>query len=460
MTIMKNRLFSRFFVSLLIFCAGVSGSYAQQYHNGLIDKTVALVGADAITIAEIEMRVQMLMYGGYTMDKNIRCVALEEMLLEKLYLNQAKVDSLQANPAEIDRQLNATMDNILTRYGGKAGAEEYFGKNIFRIREGYRERITENTLMQMMQQNVTSKVPELTPDQVRRFYQSISKDSLPIVPEQYKLSQIVLLPDKEQANLKIKERLLEYRKRVMDGSSFEMLATLYSDDASTAMRGGELGMTSKSLFVPSFSDAAMSLKEGQVSPIVETPFGFHLIKMIKKNGDMFNARHILLKPKYTVEDRMKAFTRLDSIRTAIMGDSISFFDAARKFSQDESSKTNGGLLSETENGSVYFDKEKLNPIDYNYIKNLKPGEISQPFESVDKSEGADNTVYKIVKLDEIKPSHQATFKDDFSVIQNLAKNIAYMKAIEEFEREKIKETYIVIDPMFYNCEFERSGWIK
>ncbi|MBO7249385.1 MAG: peptidylprolyl isomerase, partial [Bacteroidales bacterium] len=375
-------------------------------------------------------------------------------------LAQAKIDSLVANTAMIEANLDNRVNTVLTQLGGEKKTEEYFGKTVYELREDWREIITEQSLTQDMQSRVQSTIVEMTPKQIKEFYENVSKDSLPIISTQYQLSQIVKYPDVERAKVEVKEKLLEFRERILKGESFSMLARFYSEDPGSAAKGGELGMASKSIFWPQFSDAAMALKEGQVSPIVETPDGFHIIQMIKKEGDMFNARHILLKPKYTSEDKNKAFKTLDSLKTAIEGDSISFFLAARIHSQDQYSRTNGGLMADPNTGSTLFEKDLLKPQDYAVLKDMKVGDISVPFESVDNEGRSGNTIYKIVKLEKIIPSHVANFEEDFSVLQNVANGAQAKKAIDNFVNDKIKTTYIVIDPLFHNCDFEREGWIK
>jgi peptidyl-prolyl cis-trans isomerase SurA len=219
-------------------------------------------------------------------------------------------------------------------------------------------------------------------------------------------------------------------------------------------------MANKTVYWPEFSDAATALKIDQVSPIVETPDGFHIIQMIEKEGDMFNARHILIKPKYTAEDRNKAFARLDSIKTLIVVDSVLTFEqAAWAFSQDFKTRTNGGMMVDENTGSAIFEKDQLKPNDYIVLREMKVGEVSDPFESVD-NEGRGNTIYKIIKLEEIIPSHVATYDGDFDILTTVANNRNANKAIDEFINEKQKSTYIVIDPLFSGCNFSREGWIK
>ena len=432
---------------------------AQKY-DGIIDKTVALVGNSMILLSQIESEVQMMQFQGYVSDRNLRCEVLENMMVSKLFYTQAQLDSLAVNPDMVDAALEDRVNNILSQLGGEEQVEKYFGKPLHKLRQEWRETFMEQNLAQEMQREVAGKITEVTPKEVQQFYKSAPKDSLPIIPTQYQYSQIVLYPNVERAKLAVRERMLEFRQRILDGEKLSVLATLYSEDPGSAMRGGELGMASRSIFWPAFSDAAMSLKEGQVSPIVETPDGFHIIQLITKSGDMFNARHILLKPKYTVEDRDSAFIRLDSIRTVVLEDSLTFDQAARIYSQDAKSRTNGGQVSDPATGAPMFDVDRLKPADYNVLKNMKEGEISQPFESVDDEGRSGNTGYKIVRLEKIRPSHPASFEEDFNVLLDIATNQKSVREIEKFIKEKQETTYIVIDPMFQKCDFRRDGWVK
>ena len=279
-----------------------------------------------------------------------------------------------------------------------------------------------------------------------------------MVPIKYQLSQICVYPDREAANLAVKERLLAIRERIINGEKFSTLARLYSQDPGSSRKGGELGMASKSIFWPVFSDAAMSLKVGIVSQIVETPDGFHLIEVLEKKGDMFNARHILMKPEYTSVDREKGFKMLDSLKTELMNEAVTFDLAARFYSEDPATRTNGGQMSDPNTGSSYFEIDQLKPQDYAAIRNLEVGQISDPIESLDNEGRSGNTVYKIIKVDKIIPAHTSSFKNDYDLLHQQAKSKMAMKAIDKFVNSKIKTTYIIIDPLFKDCVFERAGW--
>ncbi|NCB97453.1 MAG: hypothetical protein EOM36_03740 [Bacteroidia bacterium] len=460
MTTIKKE-WSRLLAITIILC-GLTNTQvsAQVYKGGLIDKTVALIGNDMIQLSAIESEAQMMLFQGVPSDKNLRCQVLEKMLVQKLFLTQARLDSLTASREMVEQNLNQRLQEVMTKLGGEKATEEYFKKPMYKIREEWRETLTDLSLVNNMQSEVAKKAPELTPSDIEKFYKKLPKDSLPIISTQYQYSQIVLYPEKEAAVMAVKERLIEFRERIMKGTKFSTLATMYSQDPGSASRGGELGMASKQLYWSQFSDAAMALKAGQVSQIVETPDGFHIIQLIKKEGDMFNARHILLKPMYTTTDKDRAFKTLDSLRNLITTDSLKFEQAARRFSQDQKSFVNGGVVADENTGSVYFEIDQLKPADHAILKSLQPGEVSAPFESRDNEGREGNLVYKIIRLDKIIPSHTATFKDDFSVLQEMAKNESINKALDAFIKQKQATTFIKIDPMFENCPFEREGWIK
>ena len=437
---------------------------AQKYKY--IDKTVAVVGNEAIMISDIEAAVKERGAQGLSSDRNVRCEALESSLESKLYLMQARLDSLNVDQDNVEAMLSQRIDQFLTYLGGEDKLEEYFGKPLYRLRQDWRKQYEDMSLTQQEQSEIMKKVPDMTPYDVKEYLDTVDKDNLPIVPIKYQLSQICLYPDREAADMAVREKLLDLRERIINGEKFSTLARMYSEDPGSSRRGGELGMASKSIFWPVFSDAAMALKPGVISQIVETPDGFHIIEVIEKKGDMFNARHILLKPKYTTEDKEKAFKTLDSLRTEILNGAVTFKMAASFYSQDAPTKTNGGQMSDPNTGSAYFEIDQLKPEDYRAIKDLKEGEISQPVESTDNDGRQDQekdfvvgkTNYKIIRVDKIIPAHTASFDDDFSQLQMQVKRARQMAALDDFIDKKIGQTHIVIDPMFKDCEFHRKGW--
>lgn len=454
---MSNKLKISGFIALALVCMPLS---AQKY-SGVVDKSIAVVGNEMIRLSDLESEVQMVNAQGYSSDKNIRCELLERMMESKLFLMQARVDSLTVNSDIVSSSLTQRLDQVRTALGGDAQVEAYFGMPIYKLRQEWQAQLEEQNLTQLEQQEIASKIPELTPYDVKQYLDTADVTSLPVIPTKYQMSQICIYPDREAAALAVKERLLSLRERILNGEKFSTLARLYSEDPGSAMKGGELGMASKSIFWPAFSDAAMSLKPGVISQIVETPDGFHIIEVLEKNGDMFNARHILIKPHYTQEDQDKAYKRLDSLRTMIVVDSVMTFDlAARFYSEDPATRTNGGQMADPNTGSSYFEIDQLKPQDYEAIKNLKVGEVSQPITSLD-NEGRDgNLVYKIIRLDKIVPAHTANFETDYTDLLNLVVQMKQMEAINKFVDDKLGSTYIVIDPLFGDCDFSREGWAE
>lgn len=433
---------------------------AQKYQGGLIDKSIAVVGNEMITISDLEQEIQMMKSQGYASDKNIRCEILEQMMEAKLFLMQARIDSLTLNQDQVQAQLTQRMDQVRTALGGDDQVEAYFGKPAYKLRQEWQKQIEEMTLTQQEQIEIARKIPELTPYNVKQYLDTIETSSLPMIPIKYKMSQICIYPDREAAAIAVKERLLSIRERVINGEKFATLARLYSEDPGSARKGGELGMASRSIFWPAFSDAAMALKPGTISQIVETPDGFHIIEVLEKKGDMFNARHILMKPKYTVEDREKAFKQLDSIKTILDTTEITFEIAAQFYSQDPATRTNGGQMSDPNTGSAYFEIDQIKPQDYTAVSELEEGQISDPIESLD-NEGRDgNLVYKIIRLDKILPAHTATFENDYTELLAEVQQTKQQEAINTFVSNKIKSTYITIDPLFKDCNFSREGWLE
>ena len=444
--------------ALLAVCLPLS---AQKY-KGVVDKSVAVVGGETILLSDVEAEVQQLRAGGSSSDRDLRCEILEAMMEGKLFLMQARLDSLTVGMDMVESSLSQRIDVMRTNLGGDEEVEKYFGKPLYKLRQEWRKALEEQSLTEQERYQVASKIADITPYDVQQYLEATDSADLPIVPMKYQLSQICVYPDREAAAVAVREKLLSLRERIMNGEKFSTLARIYSEDPGSARRGGELGMASKSIFWPAFSDAAMSLRPGTISQIVETPDGFHIIEVIEKKGDMFNARHILLKPQYTMEDQEKAFARLDSLKTQIETGEMTFDLAARFYSEDLATRTNGGQMADPSTGSSYFEIDQLKPADFTAIKDLEPGQISEPVASLD-NEGylqgrQGNLVYKIIRVDKILPAHTATFENDYTQILESVEQKKQMEAVDAFLNKKIKETYIVIDPLFAECEFSREAW--
>ena len=454
---MNKRIFLVIVALLAVACLPASG---QNYGPGVVEKSVAIVGNEVIMISQVEGEAQMMRARGSVADESTRCEILEQMLISKLFITQAKIDSLVVNEANVMASLDGRVNELIQTLGGEKQTEEYFGKPMHKLRKEWEDILREQSLMQQMQQKVMQDIPALTPRDIEKYYKDTPQEDLPMVSTKYRIRQIGIYPDKKAAELAVKERLIELRERILKGEKFATLARLYSQDPGTMAKGGELGMAPRSMFWPVFSDAAMSLKVGQVSQVVETPDGFHIIQLIERNGDMFNARHILIKPQYTSEDREKGFKKLDSLRNMITSDSLSFATVARYYSQEKKSATSGGLMADEYTGSSYFEKDQLKPADYAVLRNMEVGDISEPFESLDNEGRNGNTIYKILYLDKILPSHVANYKDDFDALANELNKINSQKAIDNFIKEKQKVTYIVLDPFFEGCSFRYPGWGK
>lgn len=440
---------------ILLFFLFSYSSHAQE--NLSIDKVIAVVGNERILLSDVEQELLRIKMQGTTNADIDRCQLLEQLLIQKLLITQAKIDSIEVNEGSVENEVDRRLKYFINQIGSEKALENYFNKPIFEIKDDLREIIREQQLTQQMQRKIVDKV-KITPSDVKAFYKKIPSDSLPDIPMQYELQQIVIYPpDAEKAKLEAKEKLLDIRNRILNGERFATLAALYSEDRASAIKGGELGFRSREELVKAFADAAFNLKEGQISQVVETEYGLHIIQLIEKRNDQVNVRHILLKPQFTTELLSKAVQKLDSIATSIRNDSITFENAALRYSEDKKSNLNKGLMINPFTNTSLFEKEHLQPSDFYAIKDLKEGEYSTPFESRDEHA---NIVFKIIKVKRIVPAHKANLKDDYDKIQEMAKLSTENEILSEWVSRKIKSFYIRIDNDFHGCNFQSKGWIK
>ena len=325
---------------------------------------------------------------------------------------------------------------------------------MLQIKEDLREVLREQLITQQMQGEITGDV-KITPSEVKKFYNSLSADSIPSIDALVEVQQIMIYPPLgEDAVFDVKERMLDMRKRIMEGESFETLAILYSEDPG-ASNGGDIGFFAKGELDPEYAKEAFSLKEGGISKIVESEFGFHIIQLVERRDDRVRTRHILMKPKISLDARKKALSKLDSIANLIRYDSITFDNAARIYSQDKNTAVNKGLMVNPYDNSSKFELKQLETKDYIIARDLKVGEVSDPFESVDDKS---KVVYKVIKLKSRTDPHKANLKQDYMLIQSMAMNEKKNEVIQDWIREKQKETYYRIDPSFKNCEFFQNSW--
>ena len=454
------------------------GALAQK-RQVVLDRVVAIVGGSAILYSEVEEAANELVAqrraAGYTTDRDPMNEGLEELMKQKLLYNQALIDSIELN-ADINSMVEDYLQRMIAEEGGSISQlETKQHMPLYNYREFLRQKLTEQQYAQSMQGSVVSDVT-ITPGEVERFFKSKKVDELPLVPEQYVYAHIVRYPSSQAAaKQRTKERLLEMRERIITGtSSLPVLARTYSVDPGTAMQGGEHPLAPLSQLTPPFAEALAKLKPGQLSEVVETEYGFHLIELMEapRNG-LYHFRHILLKPSYPIEEQLEPTYYLDSIVKLIRADSISFEEAALKHSEDNLSKMNGGLVSNhdllmsnpnysnVKLTATKFKKEDFGQgksfQDYVMISRLKIDEVSNPYMSEDIR---NNELSKIIKLKQIIPTHTASISDDYLDIEMMALEMKKERVFNEWMKEKIDGFYIFVDPEFRNGEFSFPNWIK
>ncbi len=426
----------------------------------VIDKVVAVVGNNIVKLSDIENQyLQAKAQGAVSPQGDLKCDVFEELLTQKLFLNQARIDSVEVSEGEVEMQLARRMDFFINQIGSQERLEEYFNKSMLEIKNDFRDPIREQLLTEKMQRDVIGEI-NVTPSEVKKFYKNLHEDSIPDIESEIQYRQVLLYPPKnEEAVLDVKERLLELRQRILNGESFSTMAVLYSEGPS-ATQGGELGYMARGSLDPAYAKAAFSLKKGGISKIVESEFGFHIIQLIDRRDDKVNTRHIIMKPKVTPEDIERAMSKLDSIATLVQNDSISFKMAARYFSQDEDTYLNGGIVINQNQqsmnfGSSSFHLDDLPPTEFNVIRDLEVDELSRPFQSVDDKQ---KKVFKIVKLISKTDPHVANLEQDYNLLKNMAKQMKQQELIQNWIAEKLKSTYISIDESYGNCNFSMEGW--
>lgn len=441
-------------VFLTLFGAFCSNNlYAQSI---TIDKIVAVVGDEAILLSDIEAQAFQIEQQNGAKDPDLRCRVLEEVIIQKLLLNQADKDSVIASDGMVDDELNKKIRFFVNQIGSIEALEEYLGKSIIEIKDEFRERIRDQITIQQMQQQIAGEI-KVSPAEVKAFYAEIPEDSIPFIESEIQVAQILAKPpvnDKERD--RVKDELQEIRNKILGGRSFASMAAFYSQDPVSAAKGGELGFVNRGDLVPEFEAAAFALKGNEISEIVESTYGFHIIQLIERRGETINVRHILLSPKASPEDLENARLKLDSLQRAIRLEEINFEDAALKYSADEETKNNAGLLINPASGSTWWEVSQLDQSIFFAIDKLDIGEMSDP---VMVREGEKKTGYRILKLIARTEPHKANLKDDYQRIQQAAEGKKKEEKVNDWIKRKRSTFFIKIDPVYSDCAFQ-NDWNK
>lgn len=425
--------------------------------DNVIDRVEWVVGDKCILRSDIEESIRYWVSNGRTFDGDPYCVVGEDLAVQQLFLHQAALDSIEADEAKIVRQVEAQMQHVIQQIGSKEKMEEYFDMTSSEIREMYREQLHNMELSEAMKAKIVGDI-KVSPALVRRYMESLPKDSIPFVQQQVEVQVITLNPiiDIEEIE-RVKGELREYTERIMNGeTSFSTMALMYSEDPGSARRGGELGFMGRGQLQPEFAAVAFNLTDpDKVSKIVETEYGFHIIQLIEKRGDKANVRHILRKPRHSSENIKKMLLRLDSIASGINAGEATFEEAVGLYSDDKDTRNNYGILYNKMNASSHFGLDEL-PVDVaRVIEKLEVGAISQPFAwQLDNGK----TVCAIAKVKSRTDAHQATFSEDYEVLRQMYQAKLSEERIMEWVKKKQRSTYVRINKDSRSCEFKYPDW--
>lgn len=436
-------------------------AYMTAATDNVVEEVAWVVGDQPIWKSEIEEAYQNALYEKTDIKGDPYCVIPEQLAIEKLYLHQAELDTVEVADNMVISQVDAQINYYINNLGSAEKVEQVFHKPINAMRETLMEMVKNRTRISQVQRNLTSKITS-TPAEVRRYFDKLPKDSVPFVPAQVEVQILTLAPAIPRQEIEdIKARLRDFSDRVNRGESdFFTLAVLYSDDPGSASRGGELGFMGRSQLVPEFASVAFNLNDPKkVSKIVETEFGYHIIQLIEKRGDRINCRHILLKPKVAEADLIDAMTRLDSLRTDMVDNKkFTFEEAVAYVSQDKDTRNSKGVMVNQDTGTTRFQMSELPQEIARVVATLQPGEVSKSF--IMKDQKTNQEVVAIVKLTDRIDAHRANLGDDFQQIKDMYENSRRSEILTNWLRKKIAETYVRIEDGWRDCEFINSGWIK
>lgn len=439
------------YLTILFFSLG-----KLQAQEKVVDRIIAVVGQNMVLESEVETqylqaKVQGAIEGSA---RSVKCQILENMLLENLLLNQAELDSVQVSDSEVEQSLDQRLRYFISQFGSQEKLEEYYGKSIIEIKEEFRDLVKNNMLVTQVQNNITKNV-FVTPSDVKEFYRNIPMDSIPLISAQVEMRQIIKIPPVSmEQKVMIKEKLRDLRRRVVEGENLATLAILYSDDPGSAAKGGEIGFFGRGELYPEYEAIAFKLKEGEISEIIETKAGFHIVQLIERKGDYINTRHILLQTKPSPIDLENARNKLDSILVQIRNGEITFEDAAIKYS-DDPGKFGGGYIINPYTGTTWFEMNQLEPQVSFVLNKLEVGQVSSPVPT-QTEDGKE--AFRLVKLQSRTEPHRANLSDDYSYLQELTLQQKKQQKLLEWVNKNVDNAYIMVIDDYKNCGFNYNWY--
>ena len=444
----------------LFTACGMMAIAAIAANNNIVEEVAWMVGDQPIYKSEIEEAYQQMLYEKTPIKGDPYCVIPEQLALEKLFLHQADIDTIEADESRVTMAVEQRMNYLITNLGSKEKVEEYFRRPLPEFRQQMQENMRNQSRIQEVQRNI-SKDLKVTPADVRKYFDTLPDDSIPYIPLQVEAEIITINPKIPQQEIDdVKARLRDYADQVNRGESqFSTLAILYSEDDGSSVRGGEIGFTGKGHLEPEYAAVAFNLNDPKkVSKIVETQYGYHIIQLIEKRGDRINTRHILLRPKVSDEELTRTVNRLDSLRADILADKFTFEQAATAVSQDKDTRNNHGRMVNPEDNTTRFEMSQLPQEVAKKVNDLNVGDVSEAFIMKDPKRNRD--IVAIVKLTNRIPAHKANLSDDYQTIKGMYEESARQKMVNDWVTKKIKDTYVKIEDNWIDCEFQHNGWLK
>lgn len=442
----------------LMLALGALGIFAGtvKAQPKLVDGVTAVVGRNIVLKSDIDQQLENFKRQEVPGQEISRCSVFEDLLLEKLLLHQADLDSIKVSDEEVQMNIDRRIDVFVQQIGSRQKLEQYYKKSIIEIKEEMEPYIRDQMIAQRMLQSITKDV-EITPTEVRQFFRAIPTDSLPLINTQVEYAQIVRYPKPgKEAIQQTIDRLKELKNRIKEGSSFSTMAVLYSEDPGSAKSGGEYEGIKRGQFVKEFEAVAFNLKEGEISDPFRSEYGYHIVQLLKRRGEELDLRHILIKPKISTENLDVTRKFLDSVRTMIKEGEITFEEAAAKFSADENTRLNGGVVMNPQTGDSRWETGQLDKQVFYALENMEEGDLSEPKFFRDPQGKED---YRLLKLKVETAPHRADLKTDYQRIQQMALQQKKDKVLQDWIKTKLKTTYVRVNNDYLNCDF-KNDWIK